>query len=360
MLGIVGGRIQAGDHGGAAAPKISVFASGLNNPRGIKFGPGGYLYVAEGGVGGTNSTAGQCDQVVAPVGPYTGGATGSRISRFGRDGVGRTVADNLPSSQTSPAVGGFVSGVADIAFVGHTLYAVLAGAGCSHGVRGIPNGVLRINDDGSATQIANLSAFQQANPVAQPEADDFEPDGTWYSMVDFGGALYTLEPNHGELVKITRKGEVNRVIDISAHEGHVVPTALLEHGGKFYVGTLTAFPASPVAKVYRISRDGKINVVAEGLTTVVGIAFHGDRLYVLEASAPVTSPGPPILPGTGRVVRVARSGALEPVVTDLTFPTAMTFGPDHTLYISNFGFGFPPGSGQIVRAKLSHPERDAD
>jgi hypothetical protein len=31
---------------------VSVFSSGLNAPRGLKFGPDGYLYVAEGGLGG--------------------------------------------------------------------------------------------------------------------------------------------------------------------------------------------------------------------------------------------------------------------------------------------------------------------
>ena len=34
-----------------------VFATGLNDPRGLKFGPDGNLYVAEAGIGGTDSTA---------------------------------------------------------------------------------------------------------------------------------------------------------------------------------------------------------------------------------------------------------------------------------------------------------------
>ena len=83
----------------AQSSNWSVFATGFNNPRGLKFGPDGNLYVAEGGAGGTLSSAGVCKQVVVPIGPYTGGFT-ARISKVTPDGTVTTVADNLPSDQT--------------------------------------------------------------------------------------------------------------------------------------------------------------------------------------------------------------------------------------------------------------------
>src|SRR5215471_412875 len=183
----------------SASAGISVFATGLNNPRGLKFGPDGNLYVAEGGIGGTNSNEGCCEQVVPPIGPYTGSATGSRLSRIDPNGIRTTVVDNLPSSQTSAASGNLISGAADVAFIGNTLYILMGAAGCSHGVPQVPempNGVLRVNGDDTTDLIANLSAFVMAFPVAHPEPDDFEPDGTWYSMIAVGSNLYAVEPNH--------------------------------------------------------------------------------------------------------------------------------------------------------------------
>jgi hypothetical protein len=45
--------------------------------------------------------------------------------------------------------------------------------------------------------IADLSAFIQANPVANPDEEDLEPDGTWCSMISIDGALYPMDSNHG-------------------------------------------------------------------------------------------------------------------------------------------------------------------
>src|SRR6476646_8456055 len=78
----------------AQSANVTVFATGLNNPRGLKFGPKGVnLFVAEGGTGGTRSTVGKCEQAPGPPagpGPYTGGFT-ARISKIDANGVRTTV-----------------------------------------------------------------------------------------------------------------------------------------------------------------------------------------------------------------------------------------------------------------------------
>jgi hypothetical protein len=330
---------------------FTIVAKGLNAPRGLRFGPDGALYVAEAGLGGANSTAGQCQQVPGPVpGPYTGGSTG-RISKVNvHTGAVSTVASGFPSTQDS---GGDLIGVADVSFLNGNLYALLAGGGCSHGNPNSASGIARVDrNTGKWTLIADIGAWLKTHPAQFESADDFEPDGTLYSLLAHDGVLYTIEPNHGQLIAVTERGAISQVIDISASQGHIVPTSFAIHDGSFYVGNLNLFPIDPqwarVQVISKTDRDddsdlapgfkpsGHWRIVDSkaGFTTVVAVDFGPDGLlYALELS---DGPGFPDL-GLGKVVRVKHSGAIEEVITGLNVPTGMTFGPDGRLYISDFG-----------------------
>jgi len=351
----------------SAGSNLKLVAGGLDNPRGLTFGPDGTLYVALGGSGGTMQTATppppKCTQVPAPIGPYTGGFTAS-IVKVGLNGSVTPFVTGLPSSTAGL---GFTSGVADVKFVDGTLYAMTTGAGCSHGLLGTSNEILRVGPNGTTTPVANLSDWSLHHPVANPEPDDFEPDGTWYSMTSFQGDIYAVEPNHGEVVQVDpNTGSISRVVDVSASQGHIVPTAIAHFSlydnlfgglfrgliGNFTVGNLNTFPIDPgSSQLMQVNVNGSLRVISTGFSTILGLVYDSvGNLYVLES---MTAPGFPGAQefGTGTILRVSPIGQRTVVATGLTFPTGMTMGPDGALYVSNLGFA-GPGMGQIVRVDL--------
>ena len=346
---------------------FTIYGTGLEAPRGLRFGPDGDLYVAEAGTGGTNSTGKSCTQVPGPVGPYTGGSN-ARISKINRKGVRTTVASGFPSTQDAQ---GDLIGVADVVFVNTVLYAVVAGGGCSHGNPKAPSGIAEVNRaNGAWRMIADIGTFLKSHPARYESADDFEPDGTLYSAIYRNGKIYTVEPNHGQVISVTLSGQIAQVIDISASEGHIVPTSIAERNGSFFVGNLNLFPIDPQwsrvmtispggwdefdpARVFHTTGYHIVNSKA-GFTTVVAVDFGPDGLlYALELSDAAGFP----TPGDGKVVRVNRNGDIEEMVTGLAVPTGMTFGPDGALYVSNRGAvpagAAPVGSGQVLRYDIA-------
>jgi hypothetical protein len=367
-------------HGSA---RVTVVASGLHDPRGLALGPKGALYVAEAGIDegvfvpppppapNEPPTRDRCE-VYWPVGPKTPGNT-ARISRIERSGEVVPIVVGEASAAANLLIGGDRFGFSDVALIGRKPFVLRQGGGCSHGHPDAPNGILQVRRDGSTRLLADLSAYLRGTVDSKNPADgDFEPDGVWNSLVWAFGSFYAVEPNHGVLVRVDRKGRIERVADLiaaaaqldPAHDGDRTFTVLAPHEGWLYVGTLGRIDTEQSADIYRVSpQSGAVEHVATGLHGLMGLDFGRDgALYALETTQAGVSP-PFSDPSAGRLVRVEADGSLTPIVSGLAFPVGLVAGRAGELYVSNCSYhcddrsAFPATlpslrAGQVLRVDI--------
>lgn len=304
---------------------VTVVASGLRNPRGFALGKDGQLDVAVAGTGAMDAG------VVRIV-----------------DGCPQQIVTGLPSYRIVFAA---PTGVADVALFDQQRFYLLSGGDINRG--NVPNGLYRYDDDGDSHLVANISAFIRDNPVADVPGD-FDSDGQPYALLPMGDAFWATEGNSNQLLRLGIDGSVTRVADLSA--GHPIPTGIAPApGGGAYVGFLTYIPyIEGAARVVQVAPDGEMRDVWTGLSLITALAVDGEgTLYALEMATGFNADDPgSILPGTGRVVRQTGPDTFAEVITGLTFPIAMTFGPDGALYVAAPGFGADNGEGEIVRFEL--------
>jgi hypothetical protein len=261
------------------------------------------------------------------------------------------VAGGLPAYRI---VFGAITGIADVAYLDGELYALLSGGDTDRG--DTPNGLYRLDGAGGAELVADISAFIREHPVAE-KPRDYDTDGQPYAMLAMGDAFWVTEGNSNQLLRVGLDGTVARVADLS--QGHPIPTGIAPApDGGAYVAFFTSTPyAEGSARVVKVAADGAVTDVWTGLTLVTALTLGPDgTLYALEmATGHGNDPGA-IASGTGRVVRMTGADTAAPVVTGLALPVAMDLGPDGALYIAGPTFGADEGQGAILRIDLSGTE----
>jgi hypothetical protein len=357
------GAAQAAAHD--RGQEVRVVAQGLDNPRGMAFGPDGGLYVAEAGRGGTDCV------IPSPEGEGTNcfGTTGAITRVDVWHGGQQRVVEGLPSIAAPDGSAGL--GPSDISFGKRGRAFFTVGLGGDPALREqFPQtaGMAKLyvlKHGGEPKPVADIGAFEAANnPDAnQPgSAADTNPNSVDASrrkvaVADAGG---------NDLLAVSKRAGISVLAVFpffttpappgipDVPEGTPLPTQPVPTSvvrgpdGAYYVGQLTGFPfPAGAANVWRVEPGSAPEVYASGFTQITDLAFGRDgSLYVLEI-ATGSMAGPPT---PGALIRVAPDGTRAELAPGaLTSPTGLALGP-HAAYVSNHGA--QAGAGEVVRIPL--------
>ena len=327
---------------------VTVVADHLNNPRGLDLRHGS-LYVAEAGRGGA-TCIGDTPEEQTCVGLT------SAITRV-RHGQQRRIVRGLLSAAAPDGTGAVGVDDVSIARRGGGLFMIATAAGCPDQLPpGLPAEVLRQNGKllrGPAKRVvADITAFECAN-----DPDGQGPESDPYSVFAASNRHQVVADAAGDSILTVRHGRVSllAVIPSSPNGSDQVPTSVTRGpDGAWYVGTLAEGAGNGGANVWRIVPGHAPEVYVGGLTAVVDIAFGPDgSLYASEFVTDVTSEEP-----SGAVVRVRPDGRRTVLGEgSLFFPGGVAVDRHGRVYVANWSIlpangspDAPPGArGQVLR-----------
>lgn len=345
------GTVQADNH-------MQVVATGLDNPRGLAFGPDGSLWVAESGRGGP----GPC--FPGPEGEACLGSSGA-VTRIA-NGRQQRVVTGLPSLAAPDGTAAI--GPSDVAPHAQGVDAII-GLGADPAVRaGLGQAgrylghLIHIMPNGQWMSEADVAGYETTdNP--EPSAVDSNP----YSVIRVSGGNVVADAGGNDLLWVDDDGSIqaiaifpNRPVMpppfLDLPPGAMIPmnavptTVRMGPDGAYYVGQLTGFPfPQGGANVYRVVPGEAPEIVAEGFTNIIGIDFGPDgSMYVLEIATNSLLTASEENPPVGALWRVWPSGSVTLVASEgLIAPGGLAVAGDGSVYVSNFSI--LPGLGQIVR-----------
>jgi hypothetical protein len=360
----------------APAPGVAVVAKGLDEPKYLRFGPGG-LYVAESGHGGTDCTA-----LVGVEGAPTQACTGPSGAVVRIDGGGhvRPVMRGLAS--TMERDNHDVEGPMAVTFSDHRPVVLNRGAFVGPtGTSSIPGRLARQFGTLATTgrrgaklhTVADIAGFAARHPQSSAELGGLPGEVTYdsdaHDVVRDHGGYAVADAGANDVLQVSRNGRLSVLARLpttpeTAPAGALGPGSPTQEiasqavpssvtvgpDGALYVGTLGGLPGLPgTESVYRVAAGKPPVKVLTGLTRISDLAFDGDRLLILEGDVKGTL-SPPTTPGallSAKLVDGRLTAATTLPVPGLVQPNGMAVAPGGALYVSNDTN--TPGHGEILR-----------